>query len=442
MKYQIIAAILLTSAVFAQAQKFTLRQSVELGLKNSKDIRISQSKLTAAEARSQEAGSQLLPQLKMGASYTRLSNVPPFEVKIPVMPAPIKISDVILNNYNLRLSLQQPLFTGFRLTSLKSAADLNGKAAYEELQKDINEAAFRIQSAFWQYYKAAQLAALLNKNLAQNAKHLEDTKNNLQNGLVTQNDVLKLQVQLANTKLQQIEAENNLDIAKVAFNQALNIPLDSQTDIDVSDIITQDQAPSVKGFQYSEIIKEAKESRSELKSLQYRVEAARKNAGAARSGWMPSVFLNANYYYNNPNSRYQPPKDQFNDSWDLGVSLSWDLWNWGYTSAQTAQAEENTIQTETSLSQLNDAVEIEVYSNYLTYQRASERIQVSRQSVEQAKENYRIINDKYNVQLATSTDLIDAETAVLQMETNYNNAVVDFELAQTRLEKSIGRKIY
>lgn len=445
MKNAILLLLIIATGSFAQQQqqqKLNLQQSIELGLKNSKDLRISQSKMETAGAKLSEANSQLLPQLKFQAGYTRLSSVPPFQVQIPFMPNPIKISDVILDNYNLRVSLQQPVFTGFRLSSLRSAASLQNQAAETDYSKDINEAAFRIQSAFWQFYKAQQLLSVLNENLIQNQKHLEDTRNNLQNGLVTQNDVLKLEVLYSNTKLQQIEAQNNLDVAKVAFNQALGLPLDAQTDIDVKDIKTDLASEKQGAYKFEDIIKEAKQNRGELKSLQYRFQASREAAAAARSGWFPSIYLNANYYYNNPNTRYQPPVKQFKDSWDLGVSLSWDIWNWGYTSAQVTQAEQNAIQSETSLSQANEAVELEVYSNYLTYQRSMEKVTVSSQSIDQAKENYRIINDKYNVQLATSTDLIDAETAVLQAQTNYNNALVDYELAKARLEKSIGRRIY
>ncbi|HEX2867245.1 MAG TPA: TolC family protein [Ignavibacteriales bacterium] len=435
--YFLLLTFLLPALTLAQSQKLTLQQSIELGLKNSKDLRISQSKSLSAESKVTEANSQMLPQLKFLAGYTRFSSVPPFEVTIPFSPVPIKISDVILNNYTLRLSLQQPLFTGLRLTSLKSAAELNSKAAETDYSKDINEASFKIQSSFWQLYKAQQMLKLLNETLLQNEKHLQDTKNNMENGLVTQNDVLKLEVLYSNTKLQQIEAQNNLDIAKMAFNQALGLPLSSQTAIDAGTIDT-----SLANYRFEDILKEAKENRMELKSMQYHLEASQEGIQAARSGWFPSVFLNANYYYNRPNQRYQPPLDAFRNTWDLGVTLSWDILNWGLTSSQTSQAEQTKVQAETSLAQLNDAVELEVYTNFLTYERSGEKIVVSRQSLQQAEENYRIINDKYNVQLATSTDLIDAETNVLQAKTNYNNALVDYEIAKVRLEKSLGRRIY
>lgn len=437
MKKVFLINLILFAGIFAQVQKYTLKESIDIGMKNSKDLKISESKVILSDARISETTSQLLPQLKFSAGYTRLSDIPPFEIKVPFYPTPIKLSDIILNSYTMKLTMQQPLFTGFRLTSLRSAAKLNNAASEVELIKDRNEVAFKIQAAFWNFYKAQQQLDFINENLVQIEKHLQDTRNFLDNGLVTQNDLLKLEVQYSNIKLLQIDAQNSLDISRISFNQALGITLDSNSGID-----TEEMKANMESYNLSDLYKEAKENRNELKAMQYRLEASENGITAANSGWFPSVFLTSNYYYNRPNQRIQPALDKFKDTWDVGISLNWDLWNWGYTSSQASQAEQTKIQTETSLAQLKEAVEIEVYQNYLTYQRANEKIDVSKTSLEQAKENYRITREKYNSQLATSTDLIDAETLVLQAEINYNTVLVDFQLAKVRLDKSAGRRIY
>ncbi len=133
---------------------------------------------------------------------------------------------------------------------------------------------------------------------------------------------------------------------------------------------------------------------------------------------------------------------RWNDTWDVGVTLSWDIWNWGLTSSQTTQAEELAVQTQTSLEKLNDNIEVEVYQSYLNVIKSNEKVEVSKLSLEQSSENYRITSEKYNAQLATSTDLIDAEVSELQSETNLKTSLVDYKIAKTRLEKSLGRIIY
>ena len=437
MKKIILILIFIAGITAAQDKTLTLQESMQIGLSNSKELKISNSKVISADAKITEATSHLLPQLSFSAGYTRLSNIPPFEISVPIFPNPIQISPVILNNYNLKLTLQQPIFTGLKLWSLKSAANSNYKATELEYSNDLNETAFNIQSAFWNYYKVKQLKELLDEDLKQIKTHLDDTKNFLKNGLATQNDVLKLEVQYSNVKLKLIEAENNIDVARINFNRILNLPLESKTDIQVNNIDT-----SFVKYNLDSILKEAKEKRNDLKSLQYRVDASDDAITAANSGWFPSIYLIGNYYYNKPNQRIIPAVDKFKETWDVSLTLNWTLWNWGYTSSQTTQAEQNKVQAETSLEQLKDAVGVEVYQSFLSYNRSLDKINVSKQTVEQAEENYRIMQQKYNQQVATSTDLIDAEVSVLQAKTNLTNSLVDFEIARIKLEKSIGRKIY
>ena len=119
------------------------------------------------------------------------------------------------------------MFTGFRLTSLRSAAKSNYEAVNSDYQNDMNETAFKIQEAFWNYYKAQLNDSVLGENLNQIKQHLDDTKNFLANGQATKNDYLKLEVQYSSTNLQKIEADNSLDIARMSFNQAINLPLDA-----------------------------------------------------------------------------------------------------------------------------------------------------------------------------------------------------------------------
>ena len=423
---------MLVSILYPQSKKLTLSESIEFGIKNSKDLKISQSKVISSDAKVSEINSMFLPQFKFMANYTRLSdNVPPFEVVTPFLPTPIKISDPVLDNYNLKLSLQQPLFTGFRLSSSKKAAENNFNAAESEYSMEMNDAAFNIHSTFWNYYRAQEVKDLLFNSLKQIENHLNDTKNFLENGLATQNDYLKLQVQYSNTKLQLIEAENNLEVARAVFNKALGLPLESPTEISADELSTQSEK-----YNLEDLINEAKANRDELESLAFRLKAAEENITSARSGWFPSI------YFSNPNARYQPLVDRWNDTWDVGVTLNWDIWDWGFTSSKTIQAEELAVQTRTSLESLNDNIEVEVYQSYLNIVKAKEKVDVSKLSLEQASENYRITSEKYNEQLATSTDLIDAEVSELQAATNLTSSLIEYNLAKVKLEKSIGRKIY
>jgi outer membrane protein len=431
------ALILISTVSIAQETKLTLKESIEIGFKNSKELLISSSKFISSEAKIDEVNSQFLPQLKFSASYTRLSDVPPFEITVPFSPQPIKVSDVFLNNYSFRVTAQQQVFTGFRLESMRKAAKYNKDAYAEDMNKEKNELAMNIQTAFWNYYRAKLYKKLTEEFLIQSEKHVEDTKNYMAQGLATRNDLLKLQVQHSGIKLQLIEANNNLDLTRMAFNKTLGLPMEQFTDIEAEEIHVKEEKADINA-----LITEAKNNRSELKSIDFRIKAGMENIDAVNSAWYPSVFLTGNYIFSRPNPRYQPPLDKYKGTWDVGITLSWDIWNWGNTSSQTTQAEQSVIQTQTSRDQLKEVIELEVNQNYLTLVYALEKVEVSKTIIEQANENYRTTIEKYNVQLATSSELVDAETSLLQAKTYYLNSLVDYQLNKVKLEKSIGRAIY
>lgn len=435
---KILLIIFIAGSLAAQEKVLTLRESLGIGLQNSKDLKISKAKMNYADSKLTEMTSQFLPQFKLSGNYTRLSdNIPAFEVTMPFSPNPIRISDPIYDNYTFKFGFNQPVFTGFKLLSLRNSAKLNVQASEFDYSKETNEAAFNIYNAYWNYYKAGEIKKVIAQTFQQMKEHLEDTKDFYDNGLVSKNDLLKLEVQYANTKLMLIDAENNLDISRAAFNKAIGLELSAQTKIAGDESLT-----NADNYQLAEIINEATANRHELKSLSYRVDASKENISAAKSNWLPSVYLTGNYYYSNPNPRFQPAKDEFNNNWDLGVTLSWDVWNWGLTSSQVSQAEQTKIQLETNLDQLNENIQMEVYTNYLNLNKLEEKVKVNKDALEQALENYRVTSEKYNMQLATSTDLIDAETSKLQAETNLKTAEVDFRIAKVKLEKSLGRVIY
>ena len=437
MKKAIISLILLAFANLFPQHKLTLEESLQLGLKNSKNLKISRSKLLGSEAKITETTSQLLPRLSLNAGYTRLSDVPPFEVKLPIFPVPVKIQDVILNNYSVKVSLQQPLFTGFRLVSLKSASEKNREAVGADYDKDANEEAFNIINAYWNYFKAQKLKGYLDENLKQVEAHLTDTKNFLANDLVTKNDLLKLEVQYSSLQLKQIEAGNSLNTSRALFNKVLGLPISDQTEIEA-----EEPKLEMTGYNYDSLLSSAMQTRLELIAMDYRLQAGKENVSAAASGWYPSIFLFSDYYYSRPNQRILPALDKFKDTWDAGVTLSWDIWNWGYNSSQVEQARQNLNQLNTNNELLKENIEVEVYNNFMALNAALNKIEVAKTGIAQADENYRGILEKYNVQYATSTDLIDAETSRLQSQTDLINSLVDYETALARLLKSAGKKIY
>ena len=432
---------ILTGTLFSQksVQQVRLADCISQALGKNPSLQISEAKLQAAEARSSEAATSLLPQLRLSGRAAELSKIDPFGL---TLGPPINLSMIlfpsITENYSLKLTLQQPLFTGFKLQKNLEMAELNASATREDLTKDQSDLVLNVITAYWSLYRTVKIEEVIQQSVEQMSEHLKDVKNLLQQGMATDADVMKVQVQCSDVKVKQIEAKNAIRLASMALNSLMRTSLATEImPIDTPAIspnltwtLLQDNLPRLQSL--------AMDRRPERKSMLFRRDMSSAGVAAAKSGWYPQIFLAANYDYARPNQRIIPPKDQWDGTWDVGVTFQWNIWDWYATAHQTAQAEALLRQSEAGIVQLEDAVVLDVAQQYYSAQTAREKVEVAFGGMEQAQESYRMTSEKYKNGLTSNTELLDAETALLQAKLTHTQAVVDYALALARLKKAVG----
>lgn len=430
--------LIAVSSVLARDKvKLSLDEAVQTGLGKSKTIAITNSKLASAKAKVKETEAAMYPSLKLAASYTRLSEVDPFTVKIPNGSGgfnSMSLSPAILNNYSAKLSLAQPIFTGNRLTATNELAELNAKAGGEDVKKDEQQIIYDIKNAYWNYYRSIESIKTIDSTLEQMRAHLKDIESFYKNGLGTLNDVLKVKVQLSNLEYTKIEAETGVAISLTLLNNAMGIAV--STEVETTSTPAELDRNSSK---LDDLISEAYKTRNDIKAMDYRVQASQTGVKVSEAGWYPQVNFAANYTMANPNSRIQPAKEEFKGTWDLGLNISYDIWNWSTTSRQAEQAEQTLEQSRLTYNQMKDIAAMEITQNYLTVDKSKEKIPAARLTVEQAVENLRVTYEKFKGGLGTNSDLLDAETLLFSAKINMTTALVDLEIAKIRLDKSIGK---
>jgi outer membrane protein TolC len=390
-------------------------------------------KVKSAEAKVKEINAMRLPSLKLSAGYRRLSEVDPFTVTVPGMGS-FSISPAIFNNYSAQLTLFQPVFTGFRLAGSSEMTEQLSNATNEEYNKDKIDLIFNIKNSYWGLFKANQFKKVMDEIVDQIKAHVADAKNLEKAGMMTTNDILKLEVQLSNTMYQQVDAENAVKLATVALCNTLGISLDTKIDITSSVNMTSAQFDNL-----NKLVSDAVSKRAEIKAADSRVKASEAGVTIAKSSWYPQISIMGNYYYSRPNQRIMPTRDQFDATWDVGVNLSMNVWDWLTTKHQTDQAETQLSQAVDAMGMIKDGITLEVTQNYLSFSQAKRKINISELTVKQAEENMRITSDKFKNGLALSSDVVDAETSLLTAKVNHTNSIVDYELAKAKLDKSIGK---
>ena len=354
-----------------QKLTLTIEEATRLGLENSKALHTSQFKLDAAAARAAETNTLALPSLKFNGAYTRLSEVPPEAVNLPAgllgpgSPAySLTLSPTILDNYTLQATVQQPLFTGRKISGAIEAADYNARATEQDFRRDRAEIIYNIEAAYWTLYQAIEAKRFVDENVSQVQVHATDAENLMKQGFLTKNDLMKVQVQLSDALVRQIDAENGVQLAMYALNNTLGLPL--RTEIVLASTI---QINGKSWETADSLIKRAMEKRPEVLGMNARVKAGEAGLASARGSWWPQVYLVGSYSYLNPNMRYFPVADEFKGTWDVSLSLSYDIWNWGQTGYQTAEAQAQLAQAQEGLSMVEDGVTLEVTQCYLSIEK-------------------------------------------------------------------------
>lgn len=427
--------ILIIINIFSQ-ETLKLNDAINIGLERNYNIKIAESKLKEIEATYNEISAQFYPKLQFSAGYTRLNEVDPFQIILPILPNPITIQESILNNYSFKTTISQPIFTGFKLSSQKKSTEYLKNAFSNDFEYEKNNVIYEIISAYYNYVKAIKTKILFEKRLGSINNYYENTKNYFSNGLATKSDILRMEVLLTDVEVKLVEAKYKIDLTKNILFKQMSIELDSELQIDTTFNYNKED------YIEQEIINEALTKRLEIKSIEQLILSNYENTKVASSDLYPTINAYASFSYDNPNQRYMPLKNKFNESWIVGINLNWEIWNWGASSAKQEKALQKEIQTGLSKNKLIDNIKNEVKNNFYEYNMNIKKIDLYNLQSIQAEENLREIKTKYDEQIASVTELTDAETILLEAQIKLVIAKAENEILKARLNKSLGRKLY
>jgi outer membrane protein len=425
--------LVLLFAITANAQVLTIDEAIKLGLDNNKQLKISAYKVEQAEIKYKQAVDLTLPSLKASAGYTRLSDIEPPQILFPGADKPVALFPVYVNNYMGKVSLNETIFSGFRLRYAMESQKLLEDATRLDAVKDKDEVVFNIANAYISIYKLEQSIKIVDENLNSLDQRITETKKLEAQGVVLHNDELRLELQKSNIQMSRIDLQNNLAIAEYNFN--ILIGRNEKSDVVIDTTIVANQAVLQPLDTY---LDEALKNRSDLQALSTRRRSLENNVKVARTGYYPQLAIAANYYDSRPNPRIIPPQDVFVSTWDAGVVMSWDLMNLYSNKHVIADTRIQLRQSEEVQSQLVDAIKMDVNQSYVTCQQAAQKIELTKVSVQQSEENFRIVNSQYNSSLALTSDLVDANLVMLQAKVSQTLARADALLSYYRLMKSTG----
>jgi outer membrane protein TolC len=431
-KIGLIASIffLINNSYAQEVKKITLKEVVELGLTNSKSLKLSQAKVEQAVAQYRQTQDKSLPTGSVSYTYNH-AEIPTTKFILTDPTKPLVLpdrADVFLGTF----SLQQVIFGGNRLKYARQSTELLTRVAELDIEKDKEEIVFSITNAYYNLYKLQQSKKVLDENIAAIDKQIHQSQRFFEQGLVTKNDVLRFQLQKSNLDLSKVDLETNRKI--VVYNLDLMIGLPEQTDLVVDTLIS----PEFRVTKLENHIDSAINNRSELKSFGLNNQVAESNVRSIKGETLPTFLVGANAYYINPSSKFIPSANRYLAPLTVSATLSWSFDRLWTNKHRIEEARIQKRQVEIGETIALDQIKSEVNQNYQNYLKAIQKIEILQTSIAQAAENDKIVESKYNRNVASVTDRIDADAQLFQAKINLELAKADAGIAYYTLLKSTG----
>jgi outer membrane protein TolC len=431
----------LPSFVFSQVP-LTLDEAIRIALEKSPTLAAQREVIREAEYKRKEALSKFFPKLEAKYYYLRLDETPKMVIP-PLMGMTLKGEEVLTyplifkmgtrDNWGLDLSVSLPVFTGGALRNGYGLASLgveSSKLQYELSRLDL---ILKVREAFYNVIKAKRLMEVAQKALEALKEHHRIAQVFYQQGIIPKTDLLQVEVELSQREQDLIAAQKNLEMACYYFNILLRRPLNEE--------VILDERLDLVGFEedFSSLLKKALENRPELKLSRIQIEAAKKEFKIARSELLPKVSLLFDYQRqgDDPSVSGSPYREK-EYSWQFMAILQWRLWDFGESYFGVKEKQARIVRAENQVKEIEDLVTLQLGEAFLSVREAMNKVKTAEKTLEGARENFRVNEERYKLQAATSSDVLDALALLVRAQNSYWIALCDYHLALGRLKRAMG----
>jgi outer membrane protein TolC len=385
------------------------------------------SQAEAADLDASAARGQRWPSLAVGGAYTRLDDSAAFDFGFTGLPI---VAPELFGGDDFWMgaaTVTVPLFTGGRISSSIAAAEARGRGAGAQVEGAEEDVKLAVADAYVNVLRSRKALEVADSNVTTLVSLVGDIGAMFERELVPKNDLLAVQVALADARQGRLRAANASELALASYNRRVGEPLTRAADLDETLPVPAD-LPSDP----DQLVKAAVERRSELRVLDEQATAYGQLAKTERSRVLPQLSLTGAYNY---------LENAFLDDEDfasVGVGVQWAVFDGGQARKRAAALERSRRATEQQRADVESLIALQVRQSWLDVDETRQRVQVTAGAVEQAEENLRIARERYGAGLGTQTQLLEAESLRVQALRNRDNAVLDAGLAKLRLARAVG----
>lgn len=392
-----------------------LPKTVQMALDYNRDIKMSQYQLKSAEAAINEAKSKKMPQVGYTFSTSRTAG--------PAIPS-------TQNKFGNGLSVELPVYTGGLVEGQIDNAKIGKTDAQETILKTEQATKYSAIEGYYQLLANKELQGVYHEAVDNLQGHLDNVQAQYNVGTKAKVDVLSSDVSLANAKTTALTADNAVAISESNLNNILGLPLETKLNL------ADHQLPfDTYNISLQEAMDYAMKYRPEVLQAALAVQKAENNIDIADAGNKPTVSVKGS---NDWGDTTFPGIDANKRQWSVGANLTYKFYDGGTTKAKVAQAKQDLLVARETEQKTRESVQLQVKQAYLNIRSAAQKVEETQTVVDQARENYRIQNIRYQAGVGINLDVLDAQLSLNEAQVNHIQALYDYNVGIAKLEQVMG----
>lgn len=339
------------------------------------------------------------------------------------------------NIWSGAVMLRQPVYMGGAISAANRMADIAEDLAANKENSVLQNTLYDIDQTYWTVVslKSKRQLAYSYRDLVKNLD--DDIHKMIREGVATRADGLKVDVRVNEADMQVTQVEDGLTLAKMLLCQLCGLPLNEEI------ILTDENENSLavgEGEEFHVIgTGNALQNRPELKMLQNAIDMSKQATRLIRAEYLPHIALTGGYLISNPNV-FNGFERKFSGVWNVGVLVQVPLWNWFEGSYKIRASKAATSIATMELNDASEKIELQISQSRFKLDEAGKRLAMARKNVSSAEENLRCANIGFQEGVMETTDVMAAQTAWQQAQSQKIDAEIDVKLAQVGLQKALG----
>ncbi len=330
---------------------------------------------------------------------------------------------------NVGIRLRQPLFVFNTQAANLDRAEINlekTERQYTQAEKDI---IYNVTSSFYYLFRSKKNVEITKEKVAQTEISYNTAANKFKAGLIPEVEMLQLEVDLAASKNELLNAEQLFEEARNEFKLLIGLSLDEQIDV-------------MANLQYSpveikteEAIENALKHRSDILNAEADITLSKMNIDQVESQSTIRADLTANYGINKNDEQFDNIFNNFEDTRSVTMTVSIPVWDWGKNAREVESAEAGHNLNLLKYQNLKEQIVKEVLSAINRLNSAKARVEVLSKSVDVAVKSYEINLERFKSGNITSFDLSQMQLKLTDSKINSLNAMIDYQIALADLER-------